>query len=57
MPPVKTLTGSPDDLSRVVKAAYLNVALVRTMIEHGDTVGALIEIDDTLESLRPYQDR
>lgn len=55
--PVKTLTGSPDDLSRVVKNAYLSVGLIRTLVDHGQYLEALFEIDDLVAMLKPYQDR
>lgn len=57
MPKVLTATGSPDDLSRVVKSAYLSVGLIRTMVDHGKYLEALFEIDDLVAMLKPYQDR
>jgi hypothetical protein len=55
--PPQTLTGGPGDASQVVKDAYLSVALIRTMVERGLYLESLMEIDDVLEKLRPFQDR
>ena len=54
--PVRTLTGSPGDGSRVLKDAYLSVALIRTLVDKGENLEALFEIDDLIAKLKPFKD-